>query len=214
MPSFTRESGGTLHVAVIGVNRIGKVQTFGSKGVVAIGLIRPGYYDSSDNHSTGNSHRDKDNYQIDVIETVAAAVRVLKTHYKADYIILAGHSGGSAISGVIIGKYPGLVNAAVLGACGCNVPDWRIMRRGYNNWYLSLSPHDFIGKIDRKTTVIAVSGVNDGNTKPVIARDYVASLEDMGIDASFIEVPGVGHNGIEGSSAYKTAIRQLLEERS
>ena len=25
MPSFTRESGGTLHVAVMGVNRIGKV---------------------------------------------------------------------------------------------------------------------------------------------------------------------------------------------
>ena len=29
MPSFTRESGGTLHVAVMGVNRIGKVQTTG-----------------------------------------------------------------------------------------------------------------------------------------------------------------------------------------
>ena len=27
MPSFTRESGGTLHVAVMGVNRIGKEQT-------------------------------------------------------------------------------------------------------------------------------------------------------------------------------------------
>ena len=27
MPSFTRESGGTLHVAVRGVNRIGKVYT-------------------------------------------------------------------------------------------------------------------------------------------------------------------------------------------
>ncbi len=25
MPSFTRESGGTLHVAVMGVNRIGKI---------------------------------------------------------------------------------------------------------------------------------------------------------------------------------------------
>ena len=27
MPSFTRESGGTLNVAVMGVNRIGKVRT-------------------------------------------------------------------------------------------------------------------------------------------------------------------------------------------
>ena len=188
-------------------------QIFGAKGVVAVGLIRPGYYDSKDNHSTGNSYREWDNYQPDVIATVAAAVKVLKNHYKAEYVVLAGHSGGSAISGVIIGKYPGLVNAAVLGACPCNVPDWRFMRRGWNNWPFSLSPHDFIGKIDMKTTVVAVTGGNDGNTEPVLARDYVASLKGKGIDATYIEVPGVGHNGIEQTSDYKTAINQLLKGR-
>ena len=55
-------------------------QIFGAKGVVAVGLIRPGYYDSKDNHSTGNSYREWDNYQPDVIATVAAAVKVLKNH--------------------------------------------------------------------------------------------------------------------------------------
>ncbi len=187
---------------------------FGTKGVVAIGLIRPGYYDSEGNHSTGNSYRDWDNYQPDVIATVAAAVEVLKNHYQADYVILAGHSGGSVISGVIIGKYPGLVNAAVLGACNCNVPEWRIMRRGYNNWHLSLSPHDFIGKIDKKTTVVAITGGNDGNAKPVLARDYVTVLKANGIDATYIEVPGVGHNGIVRTGDYQTAISQLLKRRS
>ena len=34
MPSFTRESGGTLHVAVMGVNRIGKEPTPVSDGVM------------------------------------------------------------------------------------------------------------------------------------------------------------------------------------
>lgn len=188
-------------------------QIFGAKGVVAVGLIRPGYYDSKDNHSTGNSYREWDNYQPDVIATVAAAVKVLKNHYKAEYVVLAGHSGGSAISGVIIGKYPGLVNAAVLGACPCNVPDWRFMRRGWNNWPFSLSPHAFIDKIDKKTTIVAVTGGNDGNTEPVLARDYVASLKGKGIDATYIEVPGVGHNGIEQTSDYKTAINQLLKGR-
>ncbi len=187
---------------------------FGTKGVVAIGLIRPGYYDSRDNHSTGNSYREGDNYQPDVIATVAAAIEVLKKHYQADYVMLAGHSGGSAISGVIIGKYPGLVTAAVLGACPCNVPDWRIMRRGWNNWRSSLSPHDFIGKIDKKTTVVAITGGNDGNSKPVLARDYVTVLKANGIDATYIEVPGVGHNGIEKTSDFKTAINQLLKGRS
>ena len=189
-------------------------QKFGAKGVVAVGMIRPGYYDSMGNHSTGNSYREWDNYQSDVIVTVAAAVTALKNHYKAEFVLLAGHSGGSAISGIIIGKYPGLVNAAVLGACPCNVPDWRVLRRGRNNWPLSLSPHDFIGKIDKKTTVVAVTGGNDGNTEPVLAREYVASLKGKGIGATFIEVPGVGHNGIVRSSEFKIAIYQMLEGRS
>ena len=88
------------------------------------------------------------------------------------------------------------------------------MRRGYNNWRLSLSPHDFIDKIDKNTTVVAVTGGNDGNTEPVLARDYVVSLKSKGIDATYIEVPGVGHNGIEKTSDYKTAISQLLKGRS
>lgn len=188
-------------------------QGYGAKGVVAVGLIRPGYFDSKGNHSTGTSHRDKDNYQPDVIETVAATVRVLKNHYKAENVVLAGHSGGSAISGVIIGKFPGLVNAAVLGACPCNVPVWRTMRRGHNNWHLSLSPHDFIGGIDKNTRVIAVTGANDGNTKPVLARDYVASLKGMGIDATNIEVPGMGHNRIVGSEEFTNSVSQLLNGR-
>ena len=187
---------------------------FGTKGVVAVGLIRPGYYDSQNNHSTGNSYREGDNYQPDVIATVAAAVKVLKDSYEADFVVLAGHSGGSAISGVIIGKYPSLVNAAVLGACPCNVPNWRIMRRGRNNWPLSLSPHEFIGEIDKKTTVVALTGSNDGNTEPVIARDYVATLKGKGIGATYIEVSGVGHNGIVNTRDYKAAIGRLLKGRS
>ena len=185
-------------------------QRYGKKGVVAVGLIRPGYFDSNGNHSSGTSHRDKDNYQPDVIRTVAAAVKVLKNHYKAKNTILAGHSGGSAISGVIVGKYPDLVDAAVLSACPCNVANWRTMRRGYNNWNRSLSPHEFIGTINKETRIVAVTGANDGNTEPIIARDYVASLKDIGIDATFIEVPGIGHNDVVRSRDFATAINQML----
>ena len=38
MPSFTRESGGTLHVAVMGVNRIGKVRLY-MRQLLDIGLV-------------------------------------------------------------------------------------------------------------------------------------------------------------------------------
>jgi dipeptidyl aminopeptidase/acylaminoacyl peptidase len=187
---------------------------FGTKGVVAVGLIRPGYFDSNGGHSTGNSYREWDNYQPDVIATVAAAVKVLKKHYDAENVVLAGHSGGSAISGVIIGKYPGLANAAVLGACPCNVSDWRIMRRGNNNWRLSLSPHDFVDTIDKKTTVVAITGGKDDNTKPVLARDYVTVLKANGIDATFIEVPGIGHDEIVRTRDFMNEIYELLKGRS
>ena len=186
----------------------------GAKGVVAIGLIRPGYYDSRGHRSTGNSYRRGDNYRLDVIVAVAAAIKVLKTHFDAEFVVLAGHSGGSAISGVIIGRYPGLVDAAVLGACPCNVPRWRIMRRGRNNSRRSLSPHDFADRIDAKTSVVAITGGKDKNTKPVLARDYVTVLKANRIVATFVEVPGVGHNGIVRTRAYTAAISKLLEARS
>jgi hypothetical protein len=33
------------------------------------------------------------------------------------------------------------------------------MRKGWNDWPTSLSPHDFIGEIDKKTVVVAVTAV-------------------------------------------------------
>ncbi|WP_299622156.1 S9 family peptidase [Pelagibius sp.] len=188
-------------------------EELGTKGVVAVGLIRPGYYDSKDNRSTGNSYRRGDNYRPDVIATVAAAVKVLKEHTRADYVVLAGHSGGAAISGVIIGKHPDLVDAAVLAACPCNVPEWRIKRRGRNSWRQSLSPHSFVDGVDETTTVVAVTGGNDRNTEPVLARDYVADLKTRGIDASFLEVPGAGHNGVVRTPEFLAAIAEVLARR-
>ena len=185
----------------------------GAKGIVAVGLIRPGYFDSNGNSSTGNSYRDGDNYRPDVIATVAAAVKALKKHYNPENVVLVGHSGGSAISGVILGKYPGLVDGAVLGACACNIPEWRTARRGYNNWKRSLSPHNFVDKIDKKTRIIAITGGEDENTKSVFASDYVAALKAKEIETSFIEVPGVGHNGIVGTIEFETAIKEMLGEQ-
>ena len=42
MPSFTRESGGTLHVAVMGVNRIGKLEWFKTINIAGEKLTRAG----------------------------------------------------------------------------------------------------------------------------------------------------------------------------
>ena len=119
-------------------------ESFAGPGVVTVGLIRPGYFDSDDNTSTGESYRHEgDGYRPEIVEAVAGAVKALKAHYGADYVVLVGHSGGAAISGVIAGRYPDLAQGFVLGGCPCHVPDWRFHRRGQNNWGFSQSPHDF-----------------------------------------------------------------------
>jgi len=185
--------------------------SFAADGVVSVGLIRPGYYDSENNHSTGFSYRSEgDGYRPEIIDAVAQAVKVLKAHYNAGHVVLVGHSGGAAISGVITGKYPGLVNAALLGACPCNVPDWRMRRRGRNNWGFSLSPHDFVDAVHEGTRIIAMTGSDDSNTYPDLARAHVKSLAARGIDARYIVVPEASHNGVARSGEFKSAIKQLL----
>jgi len=184
---------------------------FGAPGVVAVGLIRPGYFDSNDNRSTGESYRrEGDGYKPHIVAAVAAAVKNLKAHFGAARVVLAGHSGGAAISGVIMGKHPGLADAAVLAACPCNVPEWRIQRRGRNNWTESLSTHDFVSGIDAKAEVVAITGDDDSNTRPVLAREYVESLAARGIKATYVELSGVSHNGAARSDEFKDAVRRLL----
>lgn len=181
------------------------------KGVVSIALIRPGYYDSNGNHSTGQSFRSTDSYRPKIIDTVAAAVKALKNYYKADFVVLVGRSGGAAISGVIIGKYPNLANAAVLGGCPCNVARWRIKKRGENTWIASLSPHNFVDGVAKGTRVIAVTGSKDTNTNPILAKKYVNSLKDGGINATFIEALNGNHKNIESQWAFRSAISQVLD---
>lgn len=180
---------------------------YGADNIISIGLIRPGYFDSDSHYSSGNSYRDNDIYRVDVIDSVTAAVISLKKHYKAKRVVLAGHSGGAAISGIILGQSPGLVDAVVLAACPCDVPRWREMRRGYNTWTRSLSPHDFAKDILNDARIIALTGEYDDNTSTVLAHDYVRDLKARGIDATYIEVPKTGHNSILRTHAFTNAVK-------
>ena len=179
------------------------------KGVTGVVLIRPGYHNSDGRKSTGRSYRKEgDGYREHVVASVADAVERLKTHHGVQRAVLAGHSGGAAISGAILGKYPGLAAAAVLAACPCDIGRWRSMR-GRRAWRRSLSPHSFIDTVPPGTEVIAVTGSKDRNTKPVLARDYAAALAARGIAAEFAEVPDAGHNAVARTRAFREAVMRL-----
>jgi pimeloyl-ACP methyl ester carboxylesterase len=50
------------------------------------------------------------------VDAIAAAVTALREHHRAKRAVLVGHSGGAAISGVVLGRHPGPADGAVLAA--------------------------------------------------------------------------------------------------
>ena len=69
--------------------------------------------------------RPGDNYNASNTDAVAAAMTELKHKFHARKVVLAGHSGGAAISANILGRHAGIVDAALLVSCPCDVREWR-----------------------------------------------------------------------------------------
>ena len=140
----------------------------------------------------------------------APRLKRLKKEYRSSRVILIGHSGGSAYAGVLLGSRPGIASGAVLVSCPCNVQRWR-EQRGGGVWARSQSPSNFVAKIPVATRLVAITGASDDNTPPQLAQDYVAALNARGIKASFVSVPGAGHNFNRAvQEAAATALKEIL----
>lgn len=175
----------------------------------AVTLIRPGYSDSQGNTSTGDKNNSLDNYTAANIDVIAAAITNLKAHYNPEKVVVVGHSGGAAITGVMLGKHPDLIDSAVLAACPCNITEWREHRGGA--WPNSLSPSDFVSAIAKDTVVKVIVGSEDDNTYPQLSVDYVAALKEQSIDVDYQLLNGVGHNGVAASSELFAAAVELAK---
>jgi pimeloyl-ACP methyl ester carboxylesterase len=161
--------------------------------VVAVAMIRPGYYDSLGRASSGNNYGRGDNATSENIAAIADAIRRLKSFYAARRVILIGHSGGSTVSGVILGRYPNLADGAVLVGCPCDYAA-RWAKRGMKRPPRSQSPLDFVSGIPPGTRVVAITGAEDTNTYPSLARTYVDALTARGLDARLVLIPGADHD--------------------
>ena len=187
-------------------------EMFVQSNVVPVVLIRPGYFDSEGNYSTGdNCGRRDDCYTPHNVDAIAEAVASMKEFHKAGKVILVGQSGGAAIAGVILGRHPGLADSAVLAACPCNIDEWRLSR-GKSAWS-SLSPHSFADGIPSTTQVIAITGDQDEITPPFLAEEYIEGLKANGIEASFVSVEGGTHMKIWQNSEFYNAIWELIGEK-
>jgi pimeloyl-ACP methyl ester carboxylesterase len=180
---------------------------YASQSVISVALIRPGYFDADHNESTGNTLGRRDNVTAHNVEAVANALRSLRVHYGVSRLVVVGHSGGAATAAVILGKFPGIIDDAILVGCPCNMA-----QRAAGRPFVSLSPDQFAADVPKQSIVIAMTGSKDDNTYPQLASGYIAELVASGINAKFIEVPGASHNtGIFGRDVFDQALMPLLE---
>jgi pimeloyl-ACP methyl ester carboxylesterase len=186
-------------------------RTLARPDAVVVALTRPGYTDDRGRVSQGRTYGRQDNYTRDNIAAVGGAIAGLKSHYRPRRVIYVGHSGGAAIGGMLIGKSRsrsrGLIDAAVLVSCPCDIARWRRERR-QPAWRNSESPMRYAARVPRTTRVVVIAGGDDTNTFPAQAEGYVDVLTRRGVDARFVPVAGAGH-GLSGLGA---ATAQAVDE--
>jgi pimeloyl-ACP methyl ester carboxylesterase len=175
-------------------------------GVIAAAMLRPGYADDANDRSGGErGRRTGDNYTPEVVDAMAQAIRQLQTKFHPRATVLVGHSGGAAIAGDLLGRYPSEVNAALLVSCVCDVPAWRKHMVKYEFREVgpfsllflapvrSLSPVDLAPRVPPSTRVRMVVGGEDPVAPPYLTQGYAAALRGHGVDAAVTIAPGLGH---------------------
>jgi pimeloyl-ACP methyl ester carboxylesterase len=171
------------------------------KGVVAVALLRPGYFDRAGKQSSGSDGGRRDTFHATNNRLVAGAIAELKQKYRARKVVALGHSGGAGAIGVVAGGNPGLIDGMVLVSCPCDVPRWMATRNGTNRAMSSQSPVDYISGLPRGMPIVAVTGQDDDNTRPLLATEYVEKAQSAGMRATARIVPGNhGFNGISGAA--------------
>jgi pimeloyl-ACP methyl ester carboxylesterase len=178
-------------------------------GVVAVALLRPGYAGGDGRRSQGSNYGRSDSYSAATIAAIGGAIVALRRHYRARRVIYVGHSGGAAIGGVLIGKRPKLIDAAVLVSCPCDIARWLVERR-QPPWTRSLSPAHHLHRVATSTQVVAITGAADDNTKPHLARGYAARLAGRRVRARFEAVDGAGHGFSGLRAATQAAVKEIV----
>jgi pimeloyl-ACP methyl ester carboxylesterase len=185
---------------------------FSGGSIMSVALVRPGYPDGSGQSSSVDLfHAGRtDHYTRENIEEIAGAISKLQKKFSPAKTILVGHSGGAAISAVLAGLHPGLVNAAILVACPCDLARWR---QGRRTWTRSEDPAHWINKVPTSTTIIAMTGDQDDNTGPALAESYIQAQRGRGLNATFELIRSATHNSAIRSEAVLDAIARSLESR-
>jgi pimeloyl-ACP methyl ester carboxylesterase len=169
-------------------------------GRTVLFLVRPGYRTPAGDSSGWANPRD-DDYTARNVARVAGALAALREELRPRRIVLVGHSGGAAMSALVLARHPGVADGALLLGCPCDVPPWRMHRSAQRNqpyrpWAESLNPLAVLPGIPAGTPVLAATGARDDNTLPIFARRWSLAATQHGALARFEEVEDHDHQDI------------------
>lgn len=118
------------------------------------------------------------------IDSLADALKRLKTHYNASKLVIVGHSIGATFAADISARNPGLVNGILLMACPCeNTKSWG-----------GVFPMTLVNSMPLTCAVTAITGTNDTQVGPAMVTNYIPALTTRGLDAKFVSIPGGTHD--------------------
>jgi pimeloyl-ACP methyl ester carboxylesterase len=171
------------------------------RDVVVAAILRPGYTDPQGNVSDGvRGETTGDNYNAQNTNAIAAAIADLKQRFRSRRIVVAGHSGGAAITANILGRHPALVDAALLVSCPCDVNRWRehmflkTRFQGFSGEIQTLSPIDQVGGVSTNVTIRMVVGNKDDVTPPALSETYKTAALKAGKHVILTELDGEPHD--------------------
>ena len=182
-------------------------------GIVSVALLRLGNWDFEGRQSSEKSYGSIGDETAEDVDEVATAVRRLKEHHKASRVIMIGHSGGANTSAVMLGRHPGVADAALLAGCACDKVA-KAMHRNRSVRDEDLSPIDYVDKIPLNARIVAVTGSRDNTNPASICEPYIARLKERGVSARLEIVEGAKHGfgRLARSEAYKDGLVELGEE--
>ncbi len=159
--------------------RFAKLVVNKNSNVISVGLLRPGYTDPIGRISDGvKGDAIGDNYDVKRVNQVSQTIKELKKLYSPSKVILAGHSGGAAITANLISLFPQMIDHAFIVSCPCDVNAWRENMLSLTNKSIfrgnidTLSPIDLVDRLNKKTTISILVGKNDKITIPILSEKY------------------------------------------
>lgn len=181
--------------------------------VTTIFLQRPGFSSTLGKSEGFEGRKEREIYNWTTHEHlayIAVALNKLRQANPNRPILLAGHSAGALLTGLITAHYSQLVDAAVMSACPC---DLRTLYKLPPSQPLSPDPYRDYKLIPDSIPVIALTGDKDVDTPAEQGRGFIELLQKNGSrNASFVLAAGHTHFTIRpDSKELPEAIRTQIE---